>query len=278
MLRFLILTLMTAASLCFVQGPDAAAFAQAVDPPAKPAGDDASKEGAKPDDAPAPEKGKKPDLKEDLKGLTDDLLDLVVGPKRNKKGEKPAGDGKTAGKDPLERAIEGMRQARQRMSDKDTGSGTREVQEQVIKDLEKLIQQAKNPPKGSPPPPPQSSQNQNPQNNRNQDRQKSPQPNTPEDQKQQTGESGDAQNQQKTESDNARESSDEARAAREREAELSRRRDLVKDVWGHLPPALRQKLLNANSDKSLPRYDDLIRRYFESLAEEGSTAPPRRSP
>lgn len=271
--------LATVVSLAVLLGKAGSASAQALDPPAKPAGEKGSKEPEKAGDAAGPDKAKKPDLKEDLKGLTDDLLDLVVGPKqKQKKGDKAAPEGPGGEKDPLESAIEGMRQARQRMADKKTGSETRDIQQQVIKDLEKLIQHSKNPPKGSPPPPPQSSQNQNPRNNRNQDRQKSPQPNIPEDQKHETGESGDAQNQQKTESDNARESSDEARAAREREAELNRRRDLVKDVWGHLPPALRQKLLNGSSDKSLPRYDELIRRYFESLAEEGSTLPPRRKP
>ncbi|MCC7424073.1 MAG: hypothetical protein IT428_27730 [Planctomycetaceae bacterium] len=259
-------------------GVAAPVSAQAIDPPAKAAGENSRKELDQSEPAPGGDKPKKPDLKEDLKGLTEDLLDLVVGPKRDKKGDKPAPEGPAGNNDPLESAIEGMRKARQRMADKETGSETRDIQEQVIKDLEKLIQQSKNPPKGSAPPPPQSSQNQNPRNNRNQDRQKSPQPNTPEDQKQETGESGDAQNQQKTESEKARESSEEARAAREREAELSRRRDLVKDVWGHLPPALRQKLLHGSSDKSLPRYDELIRRYFESLAEEGSTMPPRRKP
>ncbi len=56
---------------------------------------------------------------------------------------------------------------------------------------------------------------------------------------------------------------------RESAAELARRTNLIKDVWGHLPPALREKMLNIYSEKYLPRYEELVRRYFEALAEQG---------
>ncbi len=42
---------------------------------------------------------------------------------------------------------------------------------------------------------------------------------------------------------------------------------MLNEVWGHLPPSVRDKLLNLGSDKYLPKYEDLARRYFEALAE-----------
>ena len=46
---------------------------------------------------------------------------------------------------------------------------------------------------------------------------------------------------------------------------------LAKDVWGHLPPQLRQELLNVYSEKYLPKYEDMVRRYYEALADESRT-------
>lgn len=46
--------------------------------------------------------------------------------------------------------------------------------------------------------------------------------------------------------------------------------DLYKDVWGHLPESLRAEM-NAYSNPSpfLPKYDDLIKKYYRTLAEQG---------
>jgi len=182
------------------------------------------------------------------------------------------GEDEPADDDPLERAIEGMRDAQKKLADKETGKPTRDVQEQVIKDIEKLIELAKQPPPPS----------QNPNQSRNPRPKPKPQDqpdqnDRPESKPESSGSSGAPQTaDQKTESDRARESTDEQRQAREREAELARRRDMIKDIWGHLPPSLRQKLLNVGDEKTVPKYDDLVRRYFESLAEEGTSNTPKR--
>jgi hypothetical protein len=46
--------------------------------------------------------------------------------------------------------------------------------------------------------------------------------------------------------------------------------DLYKEVWGHLPESLRAEM-NAYSNPSpfLPRYDDLIKKYYRTIAEQG---------
>lgn len=66
----------------------------------------------------------------------------------------------------------------------------------------------------------------------------------------------------------ARDSSDREQTGRDALADLRRQRQLREAVWGHLPPALREKMLNLPHDKTLPKYSEHIRRYYESLAEQ----------
>ena len=44
-------------------------------------------------------------------------------------------------------------------------------------------------------------------------------------------------------------------------------RQAVKDV-GHLPPHIREAMLNSVSEKYLPKYEDLVKKYYEDLAEK----------
>ena len=70
----------------------------------------------------------------------------------------------------------------------------------------------------------------------------------------------------------------EAREAAIRSATLLRqeeRRRLMRDVWGQLPPRLRQKLMNASDEEYLPEYQDNIREYFRKLSEQKRNVPPR---
>ena len=42
---------------------------------------------------------------------------------------------------------------------------------------------------------------------------------------------------------------------------------LTKDIWGHLPPQLRQKMSQYYREQFMPKYSPLIRDYFSALAE-----------
>ncbi len=66
----------------------------------------------------------------------------------------------------------------------------------------------------------------------------------------------------------ARSSSDREQTGSDALAELRRQRQLREAVWGHLPPTLREKMFNLPHDKTLPKYSEHIRRYYESLAEQ----------
>lgn len=44
--------------------------------------------------------------------------------------------------------------------------------------------------------------------------------------------------------------------------------DLYKDVWGHLPDRLRQEMDLYYREQFMPRYSELLRRYYAALAEQ----------
>ena len=49
--------------------------------------------------------------------------------------------------------------------------------------------------------------------------------------------------------------------------------DLYKDVWGHLPDRMRQEMDLYYREKFMPRYSELLRRYYAALAEQKKPAP-----
>lgn len=173
---------------------------------------------------------------------------------------------------PIETAVAGMRSATEHLKESRTGEETREIQEQVIRDLQKLIdlaEQSQNQKPNSPPPSQPPPQDQQDQSDNNSDQSQSPdnanQPPSP-----QNGETGTEQQPQANE--RSRESSEDAnQTANGGGTAPPDRQHLMRDVWGHLPPAVRKKLLNMSGDKYLPKYEDLRKRYFELLAEEGQS-------
>lgn len=157
---------------------------------------------------------------------------------------------------PLEEAIRGMREAQKRIGGKDTGLKTRELQQDIVKNLEQLIeairQQAQS----------RSSSGNSPKPQSDDTREQSSEPSETS-----PGDNG------PTNKDKSPESTDKLRDAENRKIAPLTSKRMDKEVWGHLPEKLRQKLRNVYQDKYLPKYDDLVRRYFESLAEEGRPAP-----
>ena len=157
--------------------------------------------------------------------------------------------------DPLQRAIEGMRSAQQRIEKQDTSWKTRDLQKQVIKDLKALIKLAKQRPPNSDP-----SQNQ-PRSPSQQRKKQKPQHK----QKSKTERS----HAQKDKKDQSPDSEDRNDSEKDNQAKFARRRLRPGEIWGHLPAKLREKLQQHYNENYLPQYDDLVRRYFQALAEQG---------
>jgi len=212
------------------------------------------------DDKPLPEKKTDAPVEKKKPSLDEDLL----------KALDPNAEKEETDVDRLERAIKGMREAQKRIESQDTGTQTRETQEQVVRDLDKLIdlirqqlQQAQQ-------------QSQKQKQKQQKDKQKplakvelDPQNSQKQQQKQgepKSGQSG---------TDKSKQSTDRTAADKAREEEAARREKLIKDVWGHLPPALREELNNAYKENYLPKYEDQVRKYYESLAEKNKKNKPQ---
>jgi len=52
--------------------------------------------------------------------------------------------------------------------------------------------------------------------------------------------------------------------------ELARLQQMLKQIWGHLPPKLRDQLQSSSIEEFLPKYEKLIEEYYTRLAEEGN--------
>jgi|GEM_PF-1160702 len=168
--------------------------------------------------------------------------------------------------DRLESAIEGMRSAQKRISAADTSRDTQKIQDQVVKDLEDVLamlkkQQSRR--RGQ-------SQNQK----RDQDQQQSDRQKMQKDQtdpqnsgtKKSQEKNGDPRDGRRNDGKSAdsQERTDAARVIEEK----ARRAQMIKDVWGHLPPHVREAMLNSVSEKYLPKYEELVKKYYEALAEQ----------
>ena len=146
--------------------------------------------------------------------------------------------------DELDETVEAMREVSRRLEQRNLSDETEQLQTGIVTNIDALIEKLKNLRQQRPQQKPQESPHK--QQGAESSAGSAPQP--------QTGKSGESSEQN-------------LREARERAAALARRRALVDEVWGHLPPAMRERLLNVGSEKLLPQYEDLIRRYYESLAD-----------
>ncbi|QDU44480.1 hypothetical protein Mal52_29620 [Symmachiella dynata] len=161
----------------------------------------------------------------------------------------------------LDRAVNQMRDVSQRIEAGQPGQETQQLQQKVLDDLTQLIELLQN----QPPPPPPNPNNQPPppQN----DKKPQPKPDTTQQQKDQQQKQ---QEQQKTErrpqdGQETEERFDKSKAEKAR-AEAARKR-MLKDIWGHLPEAIRNRLLNNFSEEYLPKYAPEVRKYYEDLGQ-----------
>ncbi|MCA9003808.1 MAG: hypothetical protein KDA70_00945 [Planctomycetaceae bacterium] len=158
---------------------------------------------------------------------------------------------------PIEPIIKEMERAGQLIGEQDQSEEVQRVQKQVVQDLEKLIRLVEQAPKTT-----MRLQNQN--NQQQQEQQ----------QKRQDREGMQKQNNDSQLSQGpARQSTDRQNEGQATSGNLSDKNNYAKDAWGHLPPAMRQQLLNIYTEKFLPQYEDQVRRYYEALAEKKKRTP-----
>lgn len=233
----------------------------------------------------APAQEKKDAEKKDAEKEESSLLDRLTKELLKEVDQKPAKSAAAEKENKLDRAAKGMRTAGEKLDGDQTGSDTRKIQEQVIKDLDDLINQLQNPP-----PPPQGGGGGGSGGGSSSSAGKSGQSTM---QKMGPGQSSRSQQQGQAQGagaekkasreekaggqdkKNAEGSSERTESERKASEEAARKKKLEMDVWGHLPPHLRDQLLNTYGERMLPKYQQLVKQFYEALSEQGST-PPRR--
>jgi hypothetical protein len=193
---------------------------------------------------------------------------VIAGPEKKPEDAAAARGFGASAANPITPIVKQMKVVETRLKGGDTGADTRGIQAQVVRDLDKLIDAA-------------SRQQSQPSHGM----QKSPgggnSPREPEDgspQQQGAPKQGQGTQQDKGEGPTATaggsppSSRSGLRTPRAVATKSSRTGDrtLVREVWGHLPPAVRERVRVDFSETVLPAYDDLVRRYFEALLEEPS--------
>ena len=148
---------------------------------------------------------------------------------------------------PVKAIVDGMQNAGVRLKQGDTGSGTRTIQEKVVNDLQKLIDEAKSKSRRRQQQKSESNQNKSSQN-RSESQQKSG--------------SDAASGAEPASGQPGRRSGMGKPSVSEKRPPGLPQRPLLREVWGHLPPALRECVPSDFHETILPAYDDLVRRRF----------------
>ncbi len=153
--------------------------------------------------------------------------------------------------DPLKDIGRRMHGVEQRIAQRDTSATTQDLQREIVADLSTLIDQLQQ-------------QCQSASQSRSQGKQgaQGKQGGS------QTGGEG-SQSADQAASDPARESSERLGTSKLEETEGQQMRDVVKQVWGHLPARVRDLMRSATIEEFLPQYERQIEAYYRRLAEDG---------
>jgi hypothetical protein len=169
----------------------------------------------------------------------DEHLEELTGRKKRKPQDEQSRPGEDSG--PLAEAIKKMEEARKRLSDSDTGDGTRKTQGEIIKELDQILQRLR--------------QQQGSGSGMRMARRT-----------QQAGQGNRPGNQEGEQPGNTGAGVGASLPKRPTVGEMLSGR---KDTWGDLPPNLREEMENVFKEDMLPAKRDLIQRYYSSVAKKG---------
>lgn len=158
---------------------------------------------------------------------------------------------------PLVRAGQRMRQVERQLADRQVGSGTQEEQTRIVADLEELLKQLAQ------------QQNRSSRSSSGQSSPGSQRSQVAQSRAQQQPEGGQPSGSSGQAPEGpAREATDRLGPDQVRRADPAEMRNLMKDLWGHLPPRVREQMLQASMEQFLPKYELLIEQYFKRLLEQ----------
>ena len=168
-------------------------------------------------------------------------------------GEVPAGEdiGAPGGADPLTRIGEKMQRAGKIIANRETGTGVRHLQQEIVEDLARVISLLEEQQANSSPSPSPSNSAGNPEGNTDGQ-----------------GSEG-AQQAGRPRGEQSTDRLGEAEAT----AAVVDPQQLMRAAWGQLPERIREQMGSAGVEEFLPKYRRLIEDYYQRLAEEPPLAP-----
>jgi hypothetical protein len=194
---------------------------------------------------------KKAKAKEEPK---DEEKKLKTKPQSKTEKEEPAdAEPEKDAKEIVARIAKNMEVSKDRLAKKDPGDGTRQIQRDIIKDIDSLIEQKKR----------QQQQQQDQQNSQSSSA------------RQQASQRQRGSRQQQTSSKQSNPRPQEASAnnpgggGNKKKDAMGRDADLFKDIWGHLPETLRKEMDAYSRVEFMMKYNDLLKQYYATIAEKG---------
>ncbi|HJT32646.1 MAG TPA: hypothetical protein VJ783_11450 [Pirellulales bacterium] len=176
----------------------------------------------------------------------DDLDDALL--KGLEEGEDISLGGPQAADNPIARLNERMREVQRRIARAQADEKTQRLEREISDELAKLIEQVERQARKS---------GQASSSAAGSSRSQAKQP-------------GEGAKPAEQPSDNpARESSDRMRKQKTAKVDNPEYQDLLKDVWGRLPPHLRQQMEQSANEEFLPKYETEISEYFRALNQRG---------
>lgn len=231
------------------------------------------KPGEPADAAGAPPTQGKPDESGSKQRSLDDLLGVPGNKEDEKKGADEAADREQAKRlersldeasldDLVARAVDGMKSAAQRLSEaKDPGLGTQRIQEDVVKTLDRLLDEAQKQQKR-----PSSSSSSRSKGKPRPEQGEEPKP----DKAQQSSSRQQKSDQRQSKGSSNSEDNSDANRPPDQSAPDGTALDESRIEWGQLPERVRELVLQGRRDRVSTIYERLTREYYRRLAEEAS--------
>jgi len=215
-------------------------------------------------DDPKPADPEPPRLKKKVKPDAEKKKDEKPPPRiEEKKDTEPQPDPAEEAKEILARIGKNLQTTEKRLADRDPGDGTRQTQRDIVKDLDALIEQIK-----------QQQQQNSPQGGGGMGRMGKTSQQQAEREKSRRDSRPSSQRDQGSE---AREKADnQAGKGGQSPEDMNKLADRFKDIWGHLPEALRQEIDAYARQGYMLKYNDLLRQYYTTLAEKGREGEGKR--
>lgn len=163
-------------------------------------------------------------------------------------------------KEALARLQRNLRSSEERLGKKDAGDATQDIQKDIVKDLDAFIERTRR----------QQQQQQNQQQSASSSSSDNQKPRPEQSTTQNTGQkNGPVQQPSPTPQPKPGTAEMGGMAGARPRGEPNRLADLYKDVWGHLPEALRLEIDAYSREKFMARYRDLLEQYYTTIAEKG---------